>query len=110
MKESASPPALRIKVRLRQDQHTLPLLPVQVVTAGVMAGDDVWACRRLPSQLAQSRREVCCLVVPMPGLELNGKGLGSSPRGADSPPGMSVLEVHLFSSPNLLKKQGSMII
>lgn len=31
-------------------------------------------------------------------------------KGAYSPPGKSILEVHLFASPNLLKKQGSAII
>lgn len=38
MEESPSPPALRINVQLRQG-HTLPLLPVQVVTTAVMAGE-----------------------------------------------------------------------
>jgi len=67
-------------------------------------------CLDMLSQPAQSRREVCCLVMPIPALELNGKDLWSSPRGAYSPPGKSILEVYLFASPDLLKKQGTAII
>lgn len=37
MKGTPSPPALRMNVQLRQEQHALPLLPVQAGAAGRMA-------------------------------------------------------------------------
>lgn len=100
MKGRSSPPALRIKVQLRQDHHTSPLLPVQAIAAGGMAEEQ---CLDMQSQPAQSGREICCLVVPISGFELNGKHLWSSPRGPYRPPGMSILEVLVFASPNTLR-------
>lgn len=100
MKGSPSPPALRIKVQLRQDHHTSPLLPVQAITSGEMAGEQ---CLDMLSQPAQSGRKICCLVVSISGFELNGKCLWGSPGGPYRPPGKSILEVLLIASPNILK-------